>query len=80
MMTLTGLVCESLVAEAKGPGGRIPTVLPIVLYTGLRRWTPALDPAALAELGDWVIQCDDATELLARTEKAASSGNGRTGP
>ncbi|MYG13866.1 MAG: Rpn family recombination-promoting nuclease/putative transposase [Gammaproteobacteria bacterium] len=38
------------------------------------------DPAALAEVGDWVIQCGDAAELLARTEKAASSGNGRTGP
>ena len=213
-MTLTGLVCEGLAAEAKGPGGKIPAVLPIVLYTGLRRWTPALDlaeqvgppaelsayvtgpryllldvrelakqdlpernlmttfvrwvsdvlmplrfpdadrrpiedinegmtmlaerakqwteqwfaegremglregleqgleqgrrdmavrlarlkfgdaaaerlsplldrvadPAALAEVGDWVIQCGDAAELLARTEKAASSGNGRTGP
>ena len=38
------------------------------------------DPSVLAELGDWVIQCGDAAELLARTENAASSGNGRTGP
>ena len=43
MMTLTGLVCEGLTAEAMGPDGRMPAVLPIVLYTGLRRWTPALD-------------------------------------
>jgi len=43
MMTLTGLVCEGLTEEAKGPDGRMPAVLPIVLYTGLRRWTPALD-------------------------------------
>ena len=45
MMTLTGLVCEGLTAEAMGPDGRMPAVLPIVLYTGLRRWTPALDLA-----------------------------------
>ena len=37
------------------------------------------DPAVLAEVGDWVIQCGDASELLARTENAASSGSGRTG-
>ena len=29
------------------------------------------DSAALAEVGDWVIQCGDAAELLARAEKAA---------
>ena len=29
------------------------------------------DPAVLAEVGDWVIQCGDAGELLARTENAA---------
>ena len=45
MMTLTGLVCEGLAAEARGADGRMPAVLPIVLYTGLRRWTPALDLA-----------------------------------
>ena len=44
-MTLTGLVCEGFAAEVRGPAGRMPTVLPIVLYTGLRRWTPALDLA-----------------------------------
>ena len=43
MMTLTGLVCEGFAAEVRGPDGRMPAVLPIVLYTGLRRWTPALD-------------------------------------
>ena len=48
MMTRTGLVCEGLTAEAQGPDGRMPAVLPIVLYTGLRRWTPALDLAERA--------------------------------
>ena len=37
------------------------------------------DPAVLAEVGDWVIQCGDATELLARAENAAGSGDGRAG-
>ena len=31
------------------------------------------DPAVLAEVGDWVIKCGDAAELLARTENAARS-------
>ena len=48
MMTLTGLVCEGLTEEAGGPDGRMPAVLPMVLYTGLRRWTPALDLAERA--------------------------------
>ena len=54
-MTLTGLICEGFTAEAWGPAGRLPTVLPIVLYTGSHRWTPAVDlaervgpPAALS--------------------------------
>ncbi len=34
------------------------------------------DPAALAEVGDGVIQCRDGEELLARAEAAAGSGNG----
>ena len=29
------------------------------------------DPAALAEVGDWVIQCGDAAALLVRAENAA---------
>ena len=37
------------------------------------------DPSVLVEMGDWVIQCSDAAELLTRAEKAASSGNGQTG-
>ena len=49
MMTLTGLVCEGLTAAAMGPEGRMPVVLPIVLYTGLRRWTPAFDLAERME-------------------------------
>ncbi|MCZ0944470.1 MAG: Rpn family recombination-promoting nuclease/putative transposase [Gammaproteobacteria bacterium] len=43
MMTLTGLICEGLTDATRGAEGRMPAVLPIVLYTGLRRWTPALD-------------------------------------
>ena len=35
------------------------------------------DPAALAEVGDWVIQCRDGAELVAHAEAAAGSGNGR---
>ena len=38
-----------------------------------------VDPTALAELGDWVFQCSDAAELLARTENATSFGNGQPG-
>ena len=36
------------------------------------------DPAALAAVGDWMIQCRDGAELLARAEAAADSGNGQT--
>ncbi|MYF09570.1 MAG: hypothetical protein F4229_00955 [Gammaproteobacteria bacterium] len=47
------------------------------------RLLPLLDrvptAAILAEVGDWVIQCGDAAELLARVENAASSGNGQNG-
>ena len=47
------------------------------------RLSPTLDrvadSTALAKVGDWVIQCHDGEELLARAEAAASSGNGRTG-
>ena len=48
MMTLTGLICEGLAAGAWGADGGMPAVLPIVLHTGLRRWTPALDLAERA--------------------------------
>ena len=48
-----------------------------------KRLSPLLDriadPAVLAEVGDWVIQCSDAADLLARAENAAGSGNGRMG-
>ena len=37
------------------------------------------EPDVLAELGDWVIQCSDAAELLAKAEKPANSGDGRAG-
>ena len=46
------------------------------------RLSPVLDriadSTALATVGDWVIQCHDGAELLARAEAAASSGNDRT--
>ena len=45
------------------------------------RLSPVLDriadPAALAAVGDWVIQCRDGAELVARAQAAADSGNGR---
>ena len=47
MMTSTGMLYEGFTPEAKGPDGRLPAVLPIVLYNGLRRWTPARDLAEL---------------------------------
>ena len=37
------------------------------------------DSATMAEVGDWVIQCRDGAELLARAEAAAGSGNGQSG-
>jgi len=47
------------------------------------RLSPLLDriaaPAVLAEVGDWVIKCGDAEELLARVEAAAGSSNGQHG-
>ena len=38
MMTLTGMTYEGIAATLKGPDGRLPAVLPIVLYTGQRPW------------------------------------------
>ena len=49
--------------------GRCPKAEPLHL----------LDPAALAKVGDWVIQSRDGAELLARAEAAASFGNGQPG-
>ena len=47
------------------------------------RMSPVLDriadPAVLTQVGAWVIQCRDGAELLARTEAAADSGNGKNG-
>ena len=48
-----------------------------------KRLSPILghitDPTALTKVGDWVIQCRDGAQLLARAEAAADSGNGRQG-
>ena len=41
MTTLTGMLYEGIAPTLKGPDGRLPAVLPIVLYTGQRRWSPA---------------------------------------
>ena len=49
MMTLTGMSYEGIAAGLEDPDGRLPAVLPVVLYTGLRPWTPARDLAELVE-------------------------------
>ena len=49
MMTLTGMSYEGIATGLRGPDGRLPAVLPVVLYTGLRPWTPARDLAELVE-------------------------------
>ena len=47
MMTLTGMSYEGI-ASSLEVDGRLPVVLPIVLYTGLSPWTAARDLAELA--------------------------------
>ena len=44
----TGLLCQDLIRRgALGPDGKLPTVLPIVLYNGRSRWTAEVDMAQL---------------------------------
>ena len=49
MTTLTGMLYEGIAPTLKGPDGRLPAVLPIVLYTGRRPWPPGRGLAELAE-------------------------------
>ena len=49
MTTITGLLYEGIALTLKGPDGRLPAVLPIVLYTGQRSWPPGRGLAELAE-------------------------------
>ena len=49
MMVYTGLLYQDLVRrEEIGPAGKLPPVLPVVLYNGRSRWTAACDVAQLA--------------------------------
>ena len=43
MMTNVGLLYESLTRRARGPDGRYPAVLPLVIHSGERPWTAAED-------------------------------------
>ena len=49
MAAYVGMAYESLTPAARGPRGRYPAVLPMVVYTGRARWTAA---AALRDLVD----------------------------
>jgi hypothetical protein len=47
-----GLLYQHLLSEKRvGPDGRLPPVVPIVLYNGRPRWTAPLELAELATLG-----------------------------
>lgn len=50
VMTYLGLLYQDIVRQGwLTPSGRLPPVLPIVLYNGYRRWHAALDVAELVE-------------------------------
>lgn len=73
---------EQWFAEGRESGQRDMTVRMARLRFGngvAEQLSPLLeriaDPAALAEVGDGVIQCRDGEELLARAEAAAGFGN-----
>ena len=76
---------EQWFAEGRESGQRDMTVRMARLRFGngvAEQLSPLLeriaDPAALAEVGDGVIQCRDGEELLARAEAAAGSGDSQT--
>ena len=49
-MVYVGLLWQSLIqARTLSPSGKLPPVVPIVLYNGRRRWTAPRDVAALIE-------------------------------
>ena len=53
LMTYTGLFYEHLIAEGRlAPSGRLPQVIPIVVYNGLGPWGTPLDLAELIERFD----------------------------
>jgi hypothetical protein len=53
LMTYTGLFYEYLIAEGRlAPSGRLPQVIPIVVYNGLGSWGTPLDLAELIERFD----------------------------
>jgi predicted transposase/invertase (TIGR01784 family) len=53
LMTYTGMLYETLIAEGRlGPSGRLPQVIPIVIYNGLGAWGTPLDLAELIERFD----------------------------
>ena len=48
ILTYTSLVYEELVRnDALGPGGRLPAVLPMVLYNGAARWRSPMEVGEL---------------------------------
>jgi hypothetical protein len=50
LMVYVGLLWQSLIqARTLSPSGKLPPVVPIVLYNGRRRWTAPRDVAALIE-------------------------------
>jgi predicted transposase/invertase (TIGR01784 family) len=50
LMTYTGMFYEDLIAEGRlPPSGRLPLVIPIVIYNGLGSWGTPLDLADLIE-------------------------------
>ena len=50
LMVYIGLLWQSLIqARTLSPSGKLPPVVPIVLYNGRRRWTAPRDVAALIE-------------------------------
>ena len=50
MMTYVGLLYQDLIAQGKLTGeGRLPPVLPVVLYNGERRWSAAADIEGLIQ-------------------------------
>ncbi len=52
MLTYLGLLYQDLIRRRElAPGGRLPPVVPIVLYNGLLRWQAAVDVADLVAAG-----------------------------
>jgi len=52
LMTYVGLLYQDLIRQRElAPGGRLPPVVPVVLYNGLSRWQAAVDVAELVAAG-----------------------------